>query len=114
MSRMVMFTGPAGAGKTTLAELRRLINMIWDRYRQIREDELRYLDPEDKRRVLRGAKVRAEIDREGRVKITGMLDLDIAELLLVDGPFRVEPDKPEPPPFKGVVEIGNARWSASA
>ena len=81
--------------------------MVFARFEQIRTEDLHYLDPEDKRRILRGAKVRAEIDREGNVTITGMLDFDITKLLPTDGPYRTDLDRPEPPPFKDVVTMGN-------
>lgn len=96
-----------------LDTLRREIDMLWARSVQIRDQELRYLAPEDKRRVLRSAKVRAEIDREGRVKITGMLFLDVTRLLPTDGPYRTDPERPEPPPFKGVVTMGNTSTAAA-
>lgn len=59
--------------------LRRDLAHLWVRFEQIRTDELRFLDPEDKRKVLRAARATAEIDREGNVRISSMLNLDVTE-----------------------------------
>lgn len=96
-----------------LEALRRDLFMVFARFEQIRTEDLRYLAPEDKRRILRGAKVRAEIDREGKVTITGVLGLDVTRLLPTDGPYRTDPGRPEPPSYKGVVTMGNTPTSAS-
>lgn len=94
--------------------LRREMNLLRARGEQIRTEETRYLPPEDRRRILRAAKVVAEIDREGNVTIRGMLHLDIIRLLPTDGLYQTDPERPEPPSFKGVVEMGNIPWNASA
>lgn len=89
-----------------LDALRRAFDLVFWRLEQIRREELRFLHPEDKRRVLMASRTRVEIDREGRVRITGMVDLDVTRLLPTDGAYRTDPAGPEPPEYAGVVERG--------
>ncbi len=100
--------------------VREVVDLIWSRQAQIRAGELARLRPEDRRRVLIGAMVKARIDREGNVSVTGMLDMDIAELLPpsgeTEGPFRTEPAKPGKtgtPEHEGVVSLGSRHLRAS-
>jgi hypothetical protein len=87
--------------------LRRELSYLFLRFDQIRTEELRFLHPEDKRRILMASRTMAEIDREGNVRITGMLDLDLTKLLPTEGAYRTERGAAEPSPHKGVVARGS-------
>jgi hypothetical protein len=51
-----------------------------------------------------------EIDGNGDARISGMLDQDIGDLLPNEGTYLVSLDRPDPPPFEGVVALGNTTW----
>jgi hypothetical protein len=90
--------------------LRREMNLMFARAEQIRCDELRYLDPEDQRKVLMASRTTATIDQLGNVTITGLLNLDIAELLPTEGLYETRPGGEESPRHEGVVKLGSTPW----
>jgi hypothetical protein len=98
-----------------MESLRRELHLVFARGEQIRTMELRFLHPEDKRRVLIASRTKADIDCDGNVTITGLLNLDIARLLPTDGMYRTDREGREPAPYeKGVVGIGNVPSASSA
>jgi hypothetical protein len=94
----------------TIRKLQSEREMVFRRFAAMRGIDLRCAGPEDRRRVLQALGVRAEVDKNGDVRISGVFDADITELLpMVHAPadelysrrFRYE----IPPPFQGVVAL---------
>lgn len=94
--------------------LRRDLVMLCVRLDQIERGDLRHLRPGDQRQALLNSRTTAEIDREGNVTITGMLDLDMTELLPTDEVYEIRPGGEEPQRHKGVVKLGSTPSASSA
>jgi site-specific DNA recombinase len=69
----------------SIEQLRRDFMLIWARFHQIRDGDLRYLDPEGRRRMCEAMRLRAHADRESRVVLTGVFPEEISLPDLLDG-----------------------------
>jgi hypothetical protein len=65
-------------------ELKRLMNereVLDDRFRAMRAMGLRHLSPEERRTAYDALRLTAHVDEKGDVRITGIFDADLTELL---------------------------------
>jgi site-specific DNA recombinase len=65
----------------TIEKLQRDRDMMLGRFFTLRTMDLLILSPEERRRVLQALRIRAEVDRDGNVRISGMFDAYITDLL---------------------------------
>jgi hypothetical protein len=79
--------------------------MMLGRFSAMRGMDLRWLSPEDRRRVLQALRTRVEVDKDGNVSISGVFEAYITDLLpMVNAPadepytrkFRYEVPDPHP------------------
>ena len=81
--------------------------MVFARFYQIhRQDLLRFV-PEDRRAVYNGLRLRVDVDGQGNARISGAFDLNIAELLPIEGAYRVSEDRGAAWPYDGVVTLAS-------
>jgi site-specific DNA recombinase len=85
--------------------LRRELRMVFARFEQIRTEELRHLEGEERRRAYEALRLRVEVDEKGDARLFGVFGQNIADVLSTDGPYRVD-HEPEPvKQHKGVVSL---------
>jgi site-specific DNA recombinase len=65
----------------TIEKLQRDRDMMLERFFTLRSMDLLILSPEERRRVLQALRIRAEVDRDGNVRISGVFDAYITDLL---------------------------------
>jgi hypothetical protein len=97
-----------------IEKLRRDVAMIWARFEQIRCEELLRLVPEDRRAVYHGLRLRVDVDGHGNARVSGVFDLDIAELLPTEGAYRVSKDCVAAKPYDGAVTLGSPSRGTSS
>ena len=111
----------AGRGE----ELKRLRNereILADRFRAMRGMGLRHLPPEERRTAYDAPRLTAHADEKGDVRVTGVFDADITELLPTswaaarasarDHDPRINPRLPTP--HKGVVSVRHSHPGTSS
>jgi hypothetical protein len=87
-----------------IEKLRREMMLVFARFEQIRTEELLRLEPEDRRAYL-ALRLRVGADNEKNVRITGVFDHDIAEIMPTKGLYRVSPNRTDVKEHKGVVTL---------
>jgi ribosomal protein L34E len=92
----------------TIQKLRQDREMVLGQFSAMRGMDLRNISPENRRRVLQALRIRAEVGKGGNVRISGVFDADITELLPMakasaDEPYTYEFHEEIPPPHPGVV-----------
>ena len=106
-------------------ELKRLRNereVLADRFRAMRAMGLRHLSPEERRTAYDALRLTAHVDEKGDVRITGIFDADLTELLPAswavakDGAREYDPSMNTqlPTRHKGVVSAGHPHRGTSS
>jgi site-specific DNA recombinase len=102
----------------TIQKIRRDREMMLGRFSAMRGMDLLNISPENRRQVLQALRIRAEVDKGGNVRISGVFDADITELLPMahasaDEPYTYKFHREIPPPHPGVLTSYNRQSSAS-
>jgi predicted nuclease with TOPRIM domain len=88
-----------------VGRLRRELRMVFARFEQIRTEELRHLEGEERRRAYEALRLRVEVDEKGDARLFGVFGQNIADVLPTEGAYRVD-HQPEPvKQHKGVVSL---------
>jgi hypothetical protein len=106
-------------------ELKRLRNereVLADRFRAMRAMGLRHLSPEERRTAYDALRLTAHVDEKGDVRITGIFDADLTELLPASWAvakagareYDASMNTRLPTPHKGVVGAGHSHLETSS
>jgi hypothetical protein len=91
------------------------VDLVWATYDQLRSGDLRYLDPEGRRRIFGAFGLRADVDREGTVTLAGNFPEEINLSNLLGEHIDTSAMLPEARERYNRVFVasGNSRWRAS-
>ena len=110
--------GEAAGRREELERMHRERELVLGRFAAVRDMGFRHLPPEERRTVYNALGMTAHVDEEGNVRITGIFDADLTELLPASWAAAKAGARDEDPRLNrqlpvlhmGVVSGGRSRW----